>query len=267
MRFIFAMAECGGAGGNRIRADSKTEGVSCTQSGRSKEVKRLLIGILFALLAVPVAIAAGPAAPAGSPAATQPPSGNPPVRYDWQGNHKKAQAALAARDYKTAIKLFTEILGSGRLPRSWLAATHYLRGKAYRSSRQYEPAIADYQAATAVDPMMDVAFYELGATYQAINQHAKAASAFGEAIRIKKDNADYYYARCVAYSWLGNIKSAISDCEAATRLRRSAEMLAVLGRLYEDSGQKQRAIETYRMALAINPNEPTALDGLKHLTK
>ena len=114
---------------------------------------------------------------------------------------------------------------------------------------------------------MDAAFYELGATYQAMNQHAKAASAFGQAIALKSNNADYYYGRCVSYSWLGNLNSAINDCEAATRLRRNAEMLGVLGRLYEDSGQKQRAIETYKMALAINPNEPTALDGLKHLTK
>jgi tetratricopeptide (TPR) repeat protein len=44
-------------------------------------------------------------------------------------------------------------------------------------------------------------------------------------------------------------------------------MLGVLGRLYEDSGQKQRAIDTYKLALSINPNQPEAREGLKHLTK
>ena len=228
-------------------------------------MKRLLIGLLFAVLATP-AFAAGDAPPPATPSTAQP-GGTPPVRYNWQGNHKKAQAALAARDFKTAIKLFTEILESGRLPKSWLAPTLFFRGKAYRSSRQYDEAAEDYIAATQTDPKLDAAFYELGATYQALNQHAKATGAFGQAIALKKDNADYYYGRCVSYSWLGNIKAAIGDCEAATRMRRNAEMLAVLGRLYEDSGQKQRAVETYRMALAINPNEATALDGLKHLTK
>jgi tetratricopeptide (TPR) repeat protein len=229
-------------------------------------VKRLLIGLVFAILVTPAFAAGDAPPPTTTPSAAQP-SGDPPVRYDWQGNHRKAQAALAARDYKTAIKLFTEILAYPRLPKTWLAPTYFFRGKAYRSSRQYEPAVGDYVAATQADPKLDAAFYELGATYQALNQHAKAASAFGQAIALKNNNADYYYGRCVSYSWLGNLKSAINDCEAATRLRRSAEMLAVLGRLYEDSGQKQRAIETYKMALAINPNEPTALDGLKHLTK
>ncbi len=235
-------------------------------------MKRVLIGFLFAILTTP-AIFAQPtpaATPAVPPPGTTPaqPSGNPPVRYDWQGNHKKAQAALAARDYKTAIKLFTEILESGRLPKTWLGPTLYFRGKSFRSTRQYDKAVADYIAATEADPKMDVAFYELGATYQAMNQHAKATQAFGQAIAIKSNNADYYYGRCVSFSWLGNVKPAVSDCEAATRLRPgSAEMLGVLGRLYEDSGQKQRAIETYRRALAINPNQPEAAEGLKALTK
>jgi tetratricopeptide (TPR) repeat protein len=213
------------------------------------------------------------AQPAPGPAPAGPPvsSGNPPVRYDWQGNHRKAQAALAARDYKTAIILFTEILDwharTGRLPKGWVAPTYYFRGKAYRSSKQYDKAVADYTAATQADPKMDVAFYELGATYQAMNQHQKAIGAFSGAIAIRNNNGDYFYGRCVSYSWTGNFKSAISDCEAATRIKRNAEWLAVLGRLYEDSGQKAKAIEAYKAALAINPSEPTALEGLKQLQK
>jgi len=46
------------------------------------------------------------------------PQATPPVRFDWQGAHKKAQAALAQRDYKTAIQLFTDIINSGRLPKT-----------------------------------------------------------------------------------------------------------------------------------------------------
>lgn len=230
-------------------------------------MKRLLIGFFVAALSVPIASAAAPApAPATVPPAAQP-AGNPPVRYDWQGNHKKATEALNKREYDVAIKLFTEILDSGRLPKSWLAPTLYFRGKAYRSVRQYDKAIADYEAAVQADPKMDVAYYEMGAAYQGKNQHAKAASAFGQAIAIK-GNADYYYARCVSYSWTGNTSGAVNDCEAASRMRPgNADLLGTLGRLYEDSGQKQRAIETYRRALAINPNQAEARDGLKALTK
>jgi tetratricopeptide (TPR) repeat protein len=224
----------------------------------------VLIG-LVSLLAASSALAAAPAPATPPPAAG--PSGNPPVRYDWQGNHKKAQAALTAKDYQTAIKLFTEVIESGRLPKTWVAPTYYFRGKAYRSSRQYDPAIADYLKAVEADPKMDVAFYELGATYQAKNQHAKAVGAFTQAIAVK-GSGDYYYARCVSNSWLGNFGAAINDCETASRMKPgNADLLGTLGRLYEDAGQKQKAIETYRRALAINPNQPEARDGLKVLTK
>lgn len=229
-------------------------------------MKRLLIGTLLVALAAPLANAAPPPPPAGAPATAQPAS-NPPVRYDWQGNHKKAQAALTAHDYPTAIKLFTEILDSGRLPKAWLAPTLYLRGKAYRSSRKYNEAITDYNAAIQADGKMDVAYYELAAIYQAQDQHAKAAQTFGQALAIKQ-NADYYYGRCVSYSWLQKYNEAIADCERATKMKPgSANMLGVLGRLYEDAGQKQRAIETYKAALAIDPNQAEARDGLAHLQK
>jgi tetratricopeptide (TPR) repeat protein len=231
-------------------------------------VKPLLIGLVSVVLSATAAFAASAAAPA-PPATAAPvaaPAGTPPVRYDWQGNHKKAQAALNSKDYKTAIKLFTEIIESGRLPKTWVAPTYYFRGKAYRSSHQYDLALADYQKAVEADPKMDVAYYEMAATYQAKENHKKAVEAFSQAIAIK-GNADYYYGRCVSHSWLGNQGAAIDDCEAAVRLHPTADLLGTLGRMYEDAGQKQRAIDTYRRALAINPNQPEAVDGLKHLTK
>jgi tetratricopeptide (TPR) repeat protein len=234
-------------------------------------VKRLVIGFVSVVLSATVVFAAPPATTPAQPAAGAPPPATnnaPATRYDWQGNHRKAQAALKAKDFKTAIIVFTEILESGRLPPSWKAPTLYMRGKAYRESRQYNLAVADYTAALEADPKMDPAWYELGATYQQLNQHAKAADAFGKAIALKNNNADYYYARCVSYSWLSNFKSAIADCEAATRLRPGdANMLGVLGRLYEDSGNKQKAIETYKKALAINPSQPEAVEGMKQLSK
>jgi tetratricopeptide (TPR) repeat protein len=231
-------------------------------------VKRLLIGFVTVALSASAAMAAVPA-PTPTPGAPPvQPDNAPPVRYDWQGNHKKATEALNKRDFPTAIKLFTEILDSGRLPKTWLAPTLYFRGKAYRSSRQYDKAIADYEAAVRADPKMDVAYFEMGMAFQSKDQHAKAASAFGQAIAIKGNNADYYYGRCVSYSWTGNFAAAISDCETASRLRPgNADWLGTLGRLYEDGGQKQRAIETYRRAIAINPNQAEARDGLKQLVK
>ncbi len=208
------------------------------------------------------------------PAATTPP---PPAgvgvnasgtRYDWQGNHKKAQAALVAKDYKTAIQLFTEILNSGRLPKAWLGTTLYLRGKAYRSSRQFPQAVADYEAAVQADPKLHPAFYELGATFHSMGQYGKAVSAFGQAIALKSDMWSYYDARCTSYASMSRWSEAVRDCEVAVKLRPgNANLIAFLGRLYEENGQKQRAIEMYKLALSINPSQQDAKEGLAQLQK
>jgi tetratricopeptide (TPR) repeat protein len=208
------------------------------------------------------------ATPAPAPAATPEAPVAPPVRFDWQGAHKKAQAALAQRDYKTAIQLFTDILNSGRLPKNWVGATYYMRGKAYRSSKKYDLAIADYQAAVQADPNMDIAYYEMGAAYQELNQHAKAIEAFNKAIALKNNNAGYFYARCVSESWTSKFAEATSDCQRASKMKPGdADMLATLGRLYEDQGNKAQAIETYKAALTINPNQAEAKEGLAFLQK
>ena len=242
-------------------------------------MKSLSLIIAGFALAFTAAVASAQPTPAGQtpPAAATTPPPAPPAatgvnasgtRYDWQGNHKKAQAALAAKDYKTAIQLFTEILNSGRLPKAWLGTTLYLRGKAYRSSRQYPPAIADYEAATQADPKLHPAFYELGATFHSMGQFGKAVGAFGQAIALKSDMWSYYDARCTSYASMSRWSDAVRDCEVAVRLRPgNATLIAFLGRLYEENGQKQRAIEMYKLALSINPGLQDAKEGLAQLQK
>ncbi|MBI1210204.1 MAG: tetratricopeptide repeat protein [Alphaproteobacteria bacterium] len=227
---------------------------------------RLVVALALSLALVPAALAAE-SSTAAAPAAAQAPV-TPPVRFDWQGVHKKAQAALAQHDYKTAIQLFTDVIDSGRLPRTWVAPTFYLRGKAYRSAKKYDQAIADYQKATEADPKMDIAYYEMGAAYQELNQHAKAIDAFSKAIAIKSNNAGYFYARCVSESWISRFADATRDCHTASQMKPGdADMLATLGRLYEDQGRKADAIATYKAALAINPSQSEAKEGLAFLEK
>ena len=151
-------------------------------------MRKLLLSILGVVFVLSTCAASAEPAPAAAPPVGLPAAGVNAngTRYDWNGNFKKAQAALAAKDYKTAIQLFTEILNSGRLPKAWLATTLYLRGKAYRSSHQYQQAVADYEAAIQADPKLDPAYYELGATYHSMGQYGKAIAAFSQAISLKR---------------------------------------------------------------------------------
>ena len=241
-------------------------------------MQKVLVSFLAFVIVLQASLASADPAPAPTPApaatpAAAPPPGAPGVnatgtRYDWNGNFKKGQAALAAKDYKTAIQIFTEVLNSGRLPRAWLATTLYLRGKSYRSSHQYPQAVADYEAAIQADPKMDPAFYELGATYHSMGQYAKAVAAFSQAIALKPDMGNYYEGRCTSNAWLNRFAEAIRDCEVAIKHQpRNAGLIAFLGRLYEEAGQKSRAIELYKLALSIDPSQADAKEGLANLTK
>ncbi|MEQ1753456.1 MAG: tetratricopeptide repeat protein [Micropepsaceae bacterium] len=230
-----------------------------------------MLGMFFVMsaYAAPAPTGAPPAVPATPPAGS-PPSGvnTTGTRYDWQGNFKKAQSALIAKDFKTAIQLFTEILNSGRLPKVWLPTTLYLRGKAYRSSGQFKQAVTDYEAAIQADSNLDPAYYELGATYHSLGQYGKAIEAFSRAISLKPGMGNYYEGRCTSYAWMNRYNEAIRDCEVAIKSQpRNANLVAFLGRLYEEAGQKQRAIELYKLALSINPNQSDAREGLAQLTK
>jgi tetratricopeptide (TPR) repeat protein len=78
----------------------------------------------------------------------------------------------------------------------------------------------------------------------------------------------YYDARCTSYASMSRWSDAVRDCEVAVRLRPgNATLIAFLGRLYEENGQKQRAIEMYKLALSINPGLQDAKEGLAQLQK
>jgi tetratricopeptide (TPR) repeat protein len=205
--------------------------------------------------------AAAPGAPPGAP-------GAPPKRYNVYKENQRGQDALNRRDYKTAIRIFTEVLDSGKLADNWIAPTLLFRGKAYRLSKQYDKAIADYLAAVAKDPKFDVAWYELALTYRMKDDNQKAIDAYSKAIELKPTNHLYWYGRCEVRLFINRFKDAETDCERALQIKPDyVPALASLGRVYEDTKRKAKAIETYRRVLQLDPGNKDAKDGLEFLTE
>jgi tetratricopeptide (TPR) repeat protein len=200
---------------------------------------------------------------AASPAAPTP---APVKRYNVYKENAKAQAALTARDYKTAIKIFTEVLGSNKLADNWVAPTYFMRGKAFRLSRQNDKALSDYDSALKKDPKFDIAWYEQALIYRQQDKFGLAIESQSKAIEVKPGNATYFYARCESRLFLNKLKEAEADCKKALELKRDyISALSTLGRVYEDSKQKSKAIETYRQVLAVEPGNRMAKDGLDFL--
>jgi tetratricopeptide (TPR) repeat protein len=191
----------------------------------------------------------------------------PVKRYNVYAENKKGQDALAKRDYKTAIRIFTENLDSGKLADGWIAPTLHLRGRAYRLSRQPDKAITDYEAAVKKDPKLDNSWYEMALVFHQRENYAKAIEAYSQAIEIRPENHLYWYGRCASRLFINKLKEAEGDCQKSLSLKPGYVLaLSTLGRVYEDGKQKQKAIDTYRRVLELDPGNKEAKSGIEFLS-
>jgi len=61
--------------------------------------------------------------------------------------------------------------------------------------------------------------------------------------------------------------SAITQLERAVALdNQDVQALVWLGQGYQNSGNREKAIEAYRRALGLDPNQPEAAKGMKALS-
>lgn len=235
-------------------------------------MKFLSLAALAAVTAASVAAQPTPpaAAPAPQPAPAAAPGAAPPApvkRYNVYAENKKGQDALAKRDYKTAIRIFTENLDSGKLADNWIGPTLHLRGRAYRLSRQPDKALADFEAAVKKDPKLDNSWYEMALVYHQRENYNKAIDAYSKAIELKPENHLYWYGRCSSRLFVNKLKEAEGDCLKALALKPGyVPALSSLGRVYEDGKQKQKALETYRKVLELDPGNKDAKSGIDFLT-
>lgn len=58
---------------------------------------------------------------------------------------------------------------------------------------QYSAALADYEAALSLDPASSYAHYNAGIVRDRLGDYAGAVAAFGRAIALEADNADFYH--------------------------------------------------------------------------
>jgi tetratricopeptide (TPR) repeat protein len=183
----------------------------------------------------------------------------PPVNYEPLATDdpltvltKKARLAERARDYQTAVDLYTQALQEGSHPAAVRRNLIRQRAFAYESLHQYDSAEADYNAALQIEPV-DPDFYakrgfyflrrgryddaladfrrgsELdpkdggypygeGEVYATLGQHEKAVERLTEAIRRNAKVTTYYRKRGSAYNYLGKHNDAVADYDKALAL-------------------------------------------------
>ncbi len=122
-------------------------------------------------------------------------------------------------DPDRAIAACTLILQQGgRLPPQVQVETLQHRGAAYVKTRDYDRAIADYDAALRLDPNNPHTYNSRGFASQKKGDHDRAIADYDAAIRLDPRNPLYFHNRGIAYRWKGDYDRAIADNSQAIQL-------------------------------------------------
>jgi len=178
---------------------------------------------------------------------------------------------------------------------------HYNMGK--KDTTQYAAAIPILQKKIALDPKSDEAYYYWGLSLREVGKFQEADSALHQAVQIAPNKADRHFWYAVNLVKLGRTADASQEWQAVAGLDSTTSMGAIarqrlgynylleknwpraidyldssvridpkqalswvwLGQGYQNSGQKEKAIEAYRKALELDANQPDAKKGLAQL--
>jgi tetratricopeptide (TPR) repeat protein len=168
-------------------------------------------------------------------------------RQDWEG-------ALGSFQHRIALD-----------PNSGEA--YYYSGLALKQLKREAEAIPALQRAAEIDSTKADRWFWLGLVLDSQKQTPEAKSAFLRSIAI--DSTSKLSAK--AFAQLGYYGLLDKDWAAAAGyLERSAQndpqdkqSLVWLGQAYQNAGNRAKAMEAYKRVLAIDPNQPDALKGMK----
>lgn len=161
--------------------------------------------------------------------------------------------ALAENQLDRAIKVFNDsiIFNDNSGVRTNLAI-------AYLRASKNDEAIANAQAAVALDPKDSIAQRLLGQLLYAKGDYAAALPALESTIRLAPD-FDSVYALGVTYLQLKQLERAkLLFEEMQTAVKNTAELHVYIGRAYEGTGYYAEAERELKAALAINPKTAKA---------
>ena len=200
--------------------------------------------------AKPEALASPPAArkPPGDALAAAKPSPDPPPQA---GEGKTISSPLAGEgregaDPPPAARDTAAVPGAANLA---------------RAEPPTDPRIAELDRAIAANPNDGAAFDRRGRMLAVRGNYGRAIKDFDEVIRLRPD-AEAFNNRCWARAIVGDLASALNDCNMALQLRpRYADAFDSRAMINLKSGQLGKAIADYDAALRIEPKRANSLYG------
>jgi tetratricopeptide (TPR) repeat protein len=120
---------------------------------------------------------------------------------------------------KAGIEACTWVVKSEMAGKDDLAAAYTQRGNRYGILKQYDRALADFDAALSLKPDAVEALAGRGWTYSVLGRHQRAVIDFDKVVS-KRPNANTYNLRCWARAtWGEQLDAALADCNESLKLK------------------------------------------------
>jgi tetratricopeptide (TPR) repeat protein len=170
----------------------------------------------------------------------------------WGSDNDKPKAAVAANP---ASPISPQNVSD--------AKDHATRGQVLARSGKPDEALAEFDAALALDPYNMQALYGRGLIYQGQNQHQQAIEDFTAANGLTPQRVEPLLGRAASYLSIDKAKEAAADLDEAVQAD-SNNVLAwtTRGQAYERLGDKAKAAASYSRAVALHPRDEAARSGL-----
>jgi tetratricopeptide (TPR) repeat protein len=212
----------------------------------------------------------------------------------------EAQALLAGvfakqRNYEAAVGAYQKVIGLDPNRTS----AHLSLGDIYTRMQRWSDAAGALEKAVSLDASQKEAFFQLGTAYEEMREFAKAADAYDRFLKLNPENAWMGYLRLgscrmelqqyeravlaleeaqkaqprdlkVNYSLAQAYKMAQQFDKAETTLQNLAELNPVdastyysdIVKMYDESGQNDKAIGAARKVIELNPDSEMAVYNL-----
>lgn len=148
----------------------------------------------------------------------------PPLHADFAALElfSRARAAYDARNYDTAIAVYTTLLARGVDAESSTSALMN-RGNCYQAKNDWDKALADYETAIKLNPESAGAYVNRGTVLEHKGERNKAIDEYTEALRLNPNQLEAYINRARAHLANRDFARAKADFEAALSLQKKPQ--------------------------------------------
>lgn len=158
----------------------------------------------------------------------------------------------AARELESAIKLEPEN-----------SEARNALGVVYMNLNRRAEAAAMFREAIRLAPKFAKPYYNLGSLYERDGRIELAAEHYRRAVELKDDYAPAWHALGSSLLGLKSYAEAVTAFEKTARLdSRNGRVYVYVGYAYSMAGHKQKALESYRRAVRLNPDDAEARNNL-----